>query len=92
MSEVGGLWKHQNNPACTKSVKSLQNGEVGLYAKEEHGDTLVLHSEIQGHVGVTQQRNTRNTGTLWCYIAKYWGTWVLHSSEIQGIQGHSGVT
>ena len=54
MSEFGGLWKHQNNPACTKSVKSLQNVEVGLYAKEEHGDTLVLHSSnIQRHVGVT---------------------------------------
>ena len=21
MSEFGGLWKHQNNPACTKSVR-----------------------------------------------------------------------
>ena len=25
MPEFGGLCKHQNNPACTKSVKSLQN-------------------------------------------------------------------
>ena len=33
MSEFGGLWKHRNNPACTKSVKSLQN--VGCSAKEE---------------------------------------------------------
>ena len=29
ISEFGGLWKHQNNPACTQSVKSLQNVEVG---------------------------------------------------------------
>lgn len=28
MSEFGGLWKHQDNPACTKSV-SLQTVEVG---------------------------------------------------------------
>ena len=27
MSEFGGLWKHQNNPACTKSV-SVQNVET----------------------------------------------------------------
>ena len=36
MSEFGGLlWKHQNNPACTESVKSLQNVEVGHYTEEE---------------------------------------------------------
>ena len=23
MSELGGSWKHQNNPACTKSVRSF---------------------------------------------------------------------
>ena len=33
MSEFGGLWKQQNNPACTKSV-SLHHAEVGHYAKE----------------------------------------------------------
>ena len=35
MSESGGLWKHQNNPAGTKSVSSLQNVEVGHYTAEE---------------------------------------------------------
>ena len=34
MSEFGGLWKHQTNPACTKSV-SLRNVEVGHYTEEE---------------------------------------------------------
>ena len=30
MSEYGELWKHQNNPACTGSVKAcLQSAEVG---------------------------------------------------------------
>ena len=31
MSEFGGLWKNQTNPVYTKSVKSLQNAEVGHY-------------------------------------------------------------
>ena len=36
MSEFVGLWKQQNNPACTKSV-SLHHVEVGHYTKEaEH--------------------------------------------------------
>ena len=30
-----GLWKHQNNPACFKRVKSLRNAETGYYTKEE---------------------------------------------------------
>ena len=30
LSEFDGLWKHQNNPACTKTKSvSLQNVEVG---------------------------------------------------------------
>ena len=33
MSEFDGLWKHENNPANTKSV-SLQNVEVGHYIEE----------------------------------------------------------
>ena len=36
MSELGGLWKHQNNPACTESV-SLHNVEVGHYTIGEEG-------------------------------------------------------
>ena len=35
MSEFGGLRKHQNNPACTKSVKSLHNVEAGHHEKDE---------------------------------------------------------
>ena len=34
MSEFGGLWKQQNNPAYIKSV-SLYHVEVGHYAEEE---------------------------------------------------------
>ena len=30
-----GLWKHQNNPACTKRVKGLRNAETGDCTKEE---------------------------------------------------------
>ena len=37
MSEFGGLWKRQNNPASTKSVKSLQNVKVGHYPQEDEG-------------------------------------------------------
>ena len=37
MSVFYGLWKHQNNPACTKSV-SLHNVEVGhCLEREEEG-------------------------------------------------------
>ena len=35
MSEFGGLWKPWSNPACTESVKSLHNAEVGHGTKEE---------------------------------------------------------
>ena len=40
MSEFGGLWKHQNNPACTKKEKKkkghcLQNVEVAQNTEEE---------------------------------------------------------
>ncbi len=31
MSEFGGLWKHQNNPSCTKKYQSLHHVEVGHY-------------------------------------------------------------
>ena len=34
MSEFAGLWKHQNNPACSKKCQSLQSVEVGHYAEE----------------------------------------------------------
>ena len=34
MSEFCGLWKHQNNPAYTKSV-SVHHVEAGHYTKEE---------------------------------------------------------
>ena len=34
VSELGGLWKHQNNIACPESVKSLKNVEVERYRKE----------------------------------------------------------
>ena len=33
MSEFGGLWRNQNNPACSKSV-NLKNVEVGHYTKK----------------------------------------------------------
>jgi len=33
MWEYSGLWKHQNDPACTK-VQSLHNVEVDYYTEE----------------------------------------------------------
>ena len=39
MSQFGGLWKQQNNPACTESV-SLHNAEVGYCRKEDQSDPL----------------------------------------------------
>ena len=44
MSEFRGLWKQQNNPACTKSA-SLHNAEVGHYTEKEesfHFTALLL--------------------------------------------------
>ena len=35
VSGLGGLWKHQNNPACTRNVKSVQGIEAGPYTQEE---------------------------------------------------------
>ena len=40
-SEFGGIWEQQNNPACTKSVKSLQNVEVGHYTNAEKEEVYV---------------------------------------------------
>jgi len=37
MSELHGLLKHPNNPACTKSV-SLNNTELGHNTEEEKDD------------------------------------------------------
>ena len=37
MSMFGGLWKHQNTPACTESV-GLQNAEAGHYMEEEEDE------------------------------------------------------
>ena len=34
MSEFSGLWKHQNNRVCIKSV-SLHNVEIGHHMEEE---------------------------------------------------------
>ena len=44
MPTFGGLWKHQNNPAGTKSV-SLHNAEVGHHTEEEASTTVVLHRD-----------------------------------------------
>ena len=37
LSEFNGLWKHQNNPACTKNVRlpSLHNVVVRHYLEED---------------------------------------------------------
>ena len=44
--EIGGLWKHQNNSACAKSV-SLRSVEVGNRTEEQYWEdrwTLSLNS------------------------------------------------
>ena len=40
MSEFCVLCQLRNNPACTKSVKSLHHVEVGHYTKEEEVKSL----------------------------------------------------
>ena len=34
LSELGGLWKHQNNPACTKSVRVIRMLNLGHYIRK----------------------------------------------------------
>ena len=46
--------KHQNNPACTRSVKSLQDVKVGHYMEEESlglGFNLAQHCRLPWRVG-----------------------------------------
>ena len=45
MSVLGGLWKHQNNPACTRSA-SLHNVAVGHYTEEEQRKNATLSPTI----------------------------------------------
>ena len=40
MWEFGGLWKHHNNPACTKSVSLFQTVEVEHCITEEEEEGL----------------------------------------------------
>ena len=35
MSEFKGLWKHQNNPVCTKSVRVFRVLELDIIRKTE---------------------------------------------------------
>ena len=43
MSEFGGLWKHQNNPAGTKSVGVFRVLKLTLYGRIK---TLWLRAEV----------------------------------------------
>ena len=47
MPEFGGLWKHQNNSACTDSVKSLQNVEAGHYTEERRPTDTDIRQALQ---------------------------------------------
>jgi len=48
MSELGGLWKHQNNPACFKKCQSLRRStEAGHYTKEDEEDKSGGHYRLQ---------------------------------------------
>ena len=46
MSEFDGLWKHQTNPACTKSVSSLQNVEADSVQKKRDDQNYDLDRTI----------------------------------------------
>ena len=35
MSEFGGLWKHSNNPTCTKSVRVFRVLKLNIIWKKE---------------------------------------------------------
>ena len=50
MSEYDGLWKHLYNPACTKSVRSHKNVEVGYYTEEEQQHYKLVHGCIDDKV------------------------------------------
>ena len=41
MSELDGLWKHQNNPTCAKNV-NLQCVAVGHHMEEEDSFQVLL--------------------------------------------------
>ena len=51
-SEFGGVSKHQNNPACTKSV-SLHNVEAGIYTEE--GEEVHLETFLPEPVSITNR-------------------------------------
>ena len=47
MSELGGLWKQGNNPACIEKCQSLQSVEVGHYTEEEEEEEyLFSHADF----------------------------------------------
>ena len=41
-SEFGGLWKHPNNSACTKSVRSLHNVEHKKKRRRARDDVYII--------------------------------------------------
>ena len=45
MSMFGGSWKHENNPACTRSV-SLQYVQAGQDVDKHEDETLKEEDEI----------------------------------------------
>ena len=59
MSEFDGLWKHQNNPACTKSVSRLQNVEVDIVQKKWEDQNCDLDRTIYHFPSVWKVGNNK---------------------------------
>ena len=62
MSGFGGLWKQQNNSACTKNVRSLQNAEVGHYTEDDEEQTRELISARK--TSLTHEHNNKTYGAV----------------------------
>ena len=45
MTELGGLLKQQNNPACTKSVRAFRVLKLDTIGKKKR--TLIYHDSVQ---------------------------------------------
>ena len=63
MSELGGLWKHQNNSACAEKRRNLPNLEVGHYAKEAEIEHYAKEAEI-GHYAKEAEKE-ESTASVW---------------------------
>ena len=77
MSELGGLWQRQNDPASAKSVKSLQNVKVGHYAQVDEGRDVE-------RTGRGRHAGTSSTGAMPLRAAQMMGQQKKKIFEVRG--------